>query len=89
MSATVAAGAPPHTRTPNALREYWTHGAGAAKVRWGQPRDYYRCVEQLAKYVHNPYVVKGQCAELHRLALGIWPATHAKLLRGGTSKGHE
>jgi hypothetical protein len=82
MSSLLAA-APPHTATPNALREYWVHGKGAAKIRWGTNNDWRRCVEQLAKYVHNPYVVKGQCNELHKLATGLWPATHAKLLRGG------
>ena len=86
MSATVAAGAPPHTATPNALREYWVHGKGAAKIRWGAGSDWYRCVKQLAKYVHNPYMVNGQCNELHKLATGLWPSTHDKLLRGG--KGH-
>jgi hypothetical protein len=25
------------------LRNYWTRGAGAAKIRWGTPGDWSRC----------------------------------------------
>lgn len=62
------------------LKEYWTHGAGAAKIAWGTPNDFDRCVVQLSKYV-GPTVVKGLCANMHHDALGIWPATHAKDIR--------
>ena len=31
------------------LREYWTHGEGAAKIRWGTPGDFDRCVTHLEK----------------------------------------
>src|SRR5690606_18057447 len=33
------------------LRRYWTRGPGAAKIRWGAPGDFKRCVRQLRKYV--------------------------------------
>ena len=33
------------------LRESWVHGKGAAKIRWGMPDDFCRCVEHLNKYV--------------------------------------
>lgn len=55
------------------LRTYWTKGAGAAKIRWGAPGDFNRCRKQLAKYVKNPAWLAGTCANLHKVALGIWP----------------
>ena len=27
------------------LRQYWERGAGAAKIRWGEPGDFGRCVK--------------------------------------------
>jgi hypothetical protein len=71
------------TRTPRQLEDYWVRGAGAAKIRWGEGSDFYRCVGQLSKYVHNEHTVKGQCNSLHKIATGLWPATHDKLLHGG------
>jgi hypothetical protein len=84
--AAVIADAVAHTRTPRALEDYWVRGPGAAKIRWGTGNDWYRCVAQLSKYVHNPYVVKGQCNSLHKIATGLWPATHDKILHGGKGK---
>lgn len=52
------------------LAEYWTKGEGAAKIRWGAPGDFNRCVTHLGKFVKDP---KGLCAEYHKLALGAWP----------------
>lgn len=79
----VVADAVAHTRTPHQLQEYWTRGKGAAKIAWGAPGDYNRCIAELSKYVHSDRQVHGQCASLHKIATGIWPATHAKLDRGG------
>lgn len=62
------------------LREYWTHGEGAAKIRWGEPGDFDRCVRYLGKFIADP---KGYCNLRHHDALGIYPATHAKEERGG------
>lgn len=59
------------------LRRYWTKGAGAAKIRWGQPGDFNRCRQQLAKYVKNPNWLAGTCANLHKVALGVWPGQEA------------
>jgi hypothetical protein len=59
------------------LRNYWTKGTGAAKIRWGQPGDFNRCRRQLAKYVPNPNYLAGTCANLHKVAMGIWPGQHA------------
>ncbi|MDG3012471.1 hypothetical protein G4X40_20230 [Rhodococcus sp. D2-41] len=52
------------------LREYWTHGAGAAKIRWGQPHDFDRCVTELDKYM--PGRAEGYCQLLHKRALGVY-----------------
>lgn len=54
------------------LMEYWAHGKGAAKIRWGTDGDFDRCVTQLSKYV-GPGVVKGLCSNLHQRALGARP----------------
>ncbi len=52
------------------LKEYWTHGPGAAKIAWGTPGDFRRCVVQLGKYVRDP---EGLCNVLHQRALGRPP----------------
>lgn len=57
------------------LRNYWTKGKGAAKIRWGVPGDFDRCRRQLAKYV-SPAYLAGTCANLHKVALGFWPGEH-------------
>lgn len=54
------------------LMEYWSHGEGAAKIRWGVPGDFDRCVVELGKYV-GPGVVKGLCSNLHQRATGARP----------------
>lgn len=60
-------------RETQRLRTYWTKGAGAGKIRWGQPGDFDRCRKQLGKYVTNPSHLAGTCANLHYVALGYWP----------------
>lgn len=62
-----------HPRDSQRLRDYWTHGEGAAKVRWGEPGDFDRCRQHLAKYVPNPAWLAGTCANLHKVAIKIWP----------------
>lgn len=52
------------------LKAYWVHGEGAAKIRWGTPGDFNRCVVQLGKYVQDP---KGLCNSYHVAALGVPP----------------
>jgi len=52
------------------LREYWVHGAGAVKIKWGTPGDFKRCVRHLSKYVTDP---EGLCNEYHQAALGQPP----------------
>ncbi len=72
-----AAGGPDRNRgNAETLRRYWTHGKGAAKIRWGTKGDWSRCVRHLAKYL-GPRA-KGYCQLRHKEALGIYTATHAK-----------
>ncbi|WP_431935815.1 hypothetical protein [Micromonospora sp. RP3T] len=52
------------------LRAYWTHGEGAAKIRWGTGGDFKRCVRHLRKYVADP---EGLCNTYHQGALGAPP----------------
>ena len=66
------------------LKRYWTEGAGAAKIDWGVPGDFDRCVVQLGKYV-GPAIVKGLCANLHKRATGGWPG-HAPGVEEATAK---
>jgi hypothetical protein len=56
---------------PERLAEYWVHGKGALKIRWGTPGDFNRCVRNLRKYFpRNP---EGLCNRLHTRALGVPP----------------
>ncbi len=56
---------------PLQLQRYWLGGKGAAKIRWGMPHDFNRCVRNLRKYFpKNP---KGLCNILHQKALGAPP----------------
>lgn len=71
-----------HTRIPHQLESYWVHGPGAARIRFGEAGDFNRCREQLAKYVHSDRQVSGLCANLHKIAIGVWPG------REHGSKGH-
>ncbi len=63
------------------LRNYWATGAGAAKIRWGTPGDYNRCVRAVSKYLGSR--ARGYCALRHKAATGMWTSQHAKALRGG------
>jgi hypothetical protein len=77
MEAFVAAGGADRNRgNAESLRRYWTRGEGAAKIRWGQPGDWKRCVKYLSKHL-GPRA-KGYCQLRHKDALGYYTATHAK-----------
>lgn len=56
---------------PIQLQRYWLGGKGAAKIRWGMPHDFDRCVRQLTK--HFPKNPEGLCNILHTKALGAPP----------------
>ena len=58
------------------LHEYWVHGEGAAKIRWGEPDDFRRCVDELGKYIDD---AAGYCNLAHHAATGMWPAQHAAM----------
>lgn len=61
---------PKDVEAAHRLKEYWVHGEGAAKIRWGEPGDFNRCVSHLGKYVVDP---KGLCNTYHEAALGVAP----------------
>jgi hypothetical protein len=78
---------PADVRNTQRLMDYWSHGAGAAKIDWGVPGDFDRCVVELSKYV-GPSTVKGLCANLHHKATGGWPG-HAPGVEEADSKAKE
>jgi hypothetical protein len=51
---------------------YWAEGEGAARIQWGVPGDFDRCVVQLSEHV-SPAIVKGLCSNLHERATGARP----------------
>lgn len=62
------------------LKAYWAHGPGAAKINWGTPGDFDRCVLAIQQAVTSDgdkplpdRVIKGLCANLHHQATGTWP----------------
>lgn len=57
------------------LRRYWTRGAGAAKIGWGTPGDFKRCVALLTE--HMPGRAEGYCALRHKEATGEWAGPNA------------
>ncbi|HET7386755.1 MAG TPA: hypothetical protein VFJ19_08855 [Nocardioidaceae bacterium] len=63
-------GADHYSKGAARLRRYWVHGKGAAKIQWGVPGDFDRCVVELGKYVSDP---KGLCNVYHKAALGVYP----------------
>jgi phage head maturation protease len=65
------------------LHEYWVHGDGAAKIQWGEPGDFDRCVVELGRHIRDP---QGYCNLAHHAALGIWPATHAAEIKKETGR---
>ena len=52
------------------LRRYWTRGAGGAKIMWGTPGDWTRCVRNLSKYM-GPRA-KGYCQLRHKEMTGTY-----------------
>lgn len=62
------------------LKEYWAHGKGALKIRWGTEGDHTRCVEFLRKYL-PPNQVHGFCTNVELLARGS--AGHGAGDKGG------
>jgi len=60
------------------LRQYWLHGKGAAKIRWGTKGAWTRCYKHLSKYL-GPRA-KGYCQLMHGRATGTWAGRgHSKV----------
>lgn len=53
------------------LKRYWLSGEGAAKIVWGTPGAFKRCVSNLREYF--PQATEGLCANLYHEATGHWP----------------
>ena len=64
---------------PPQLVRYWTKGEGAARIRWGQPHDFDRCVRELRSEGVDEKYLKGECNKLHRIALGVAPGQEHSL----------
>lgn len=85
LPAMIAAGIPGIADTPSdkaaasRLREYWTHGPGAAKIRWGTEGDLTRAHRQLAKYV-GPKRAWGLAQNYHKYLFGVPNATRDKAM---------
>lgn len=62
---------------PPQLKAYWLTGEGAAKIRWGTPGDFDRCVRNLRD--DFPQDPEGLCANLHHEATGLWPGDRRNL----------
>jgi hypothetical protein len=77
-----AGGADRNRGNAEELRRDWTRGKGAAKIRWGTPGDWTRCVRQLSKYM-GPRA-KGYCQLRHKEVTGVY--TGSKLNPGNDNK---
>jgi hypothetical protein len=68
------------------LRQYWTTGKGAAKIRWNTGGDWKRCVRYLSKYLGKR--AKGYCALRHKEVTGLWTGdqAHRKMYGWGKNK---
>lgn len=69
-----------HQGSTQRLMEYWSHGEGAAKIRWGTPGDFDRCVREVQEAVTKggskplpDREIKGLCSNLHQRATGARP----------------
>src|SRR5574341_208430 len=60
------------SRLGGELENYWVRGEGAAKIRWGTPGSFDRCVRALRDKF--PKDTEGLCANLHHEATGKWPS---------------
>lgn len=60
------------SRMPPQLQKSYLSGKVAARIRWGSPGDWRRCVAQ-AKVHGMGHKAEGACSTLHRKAVGFWP----------------
>lgn len=69
------------------LRNFWARTAkGRAKWKPGIPGDFKRLRRHLAKYVHNPRILNGLAANIHKIATGEWPGKNAHTARAKPGK---
>jgi HK97 family phage prohead protease len=62
---------------PHQLATWWERGEGAAKIGWGTPGSFMRCVRLAEEEAHmTPERAKGFCAERYHAATGKWPGEH-------------
>jgi HK97 family phage prohead protease len=62
---------------PHQLAEWWERGAGAARIGWGTPGSFMRCVRLAEEEAHmTPERAKGFCADRYHAATGKWPGEH-------------
>jgi hypothetical protein len=54
---------------------YWAHGKGAAKIRWGTKGDLTRAHRHLSKYV-GPKLAWGLAQNLHKRVFGVINIVH-------------
>lgn len=59
------------SRMPEKLKDYWLDGEGAARIGWGTPGAFERCVAELGDKF--PQDTEGLCANLYHEATGRWP----------------
>jgi hypothetical protein len=55
------------------LMRYWVSGPGAARIGWGTPGAFDRCLAALGEHIQSERVLKGLCANLYHDATGRWP----------------
>jgi hypothetical protein len=60
------------------LHDYWIHGKGAGKIRWGQSGDFDRCVREVGSEIGESdpgklRFIKQICAQWHKDATGATP----------------
>jgi hypothetical protein len=77
----VASGVPGVADTPSdfknaaKLKNYWTRGKGALKIRWGTKGDLTRAHRHLSKYV-GPQRAWGLAQSYHKSLFGVYNYTH-------------
>ena len=81
-AAALAAGIDTNPAGAERLREYWTTGAGNAKIRWGTPGPFTRCTKLLKEHMPAPGQAEGYCANLCKRATGSWPGEGASSAPG-------
>ena len=79
-----AGGADRNRGNAEKLRRYWVSGEGAAKIRWGTPGDWKRCVRHLSKYMGVRS--KGYCQLRHKEATGVYTGSRRNPGRNNSAR---